>query len=118
MTEAHERILLVEDDPAVAAMIVDLLEDAAFEVDGPYATLAEGVAAVASNLPDGAVLDMKLRGGDVGLLADDLDSYDIPFVFCSGMAPEALARRFADRPFVSKPGLSRTLIPSLRRILH
>jgi len=118
MNGHHERILLVEDDPAIAAIIVDLLEDAAFEVDGPYATLSEGVAAVASHLPDGAVLDLKLHGGDVGLLADDLESYDIPFIFCSGMDRKSLARRFADRPFISKPGLSRTLIPSLRRILH
>lgn len=118
MTGQTERILLVEDDPAIAAIIVDLLEEAEFEVDGPYATLSEGVAAVATHLPDGAVLDMRLLGSDVGLLADDLESYDIPFVFCSGVDREALARRFADRPFVSKPGLSRTLIPSLRRILH
>ncbi|MET0248367.1 MAG: response regulator [Sphingobium sp.] len=118
MAGQQERILLVEDDPAIAAIIVDLLEDAAFEVDGPYATLSEGVAAVASNLPDGAVLDMRLEGSDVGMLADDLESYDIPFIFCSGMDRDALARRFAGRPFVSKPGLVRTLIPSLRRILH
>lgn len=118
MSGQHDRILLVEDDPAIAAMIVELLEDAAFEVDGPYATLSEGVAAVANNLPDGAVLDLKLRGGDAALLADDLESYDIPFLFCSGMDKQSLARRFADHPFISKPTLSRALIPSLRRLLH
>ncbi|HUD95062.1 hypothetical protein [Sphingobium sp.] len=48
---ANGHILLVEDDPAIAAMIADILEDADYAVDGPYSTLADGVAAVADHMP-------------------------------------------------------------------
>lgn len=117
MMPAPERILLVEDDPAIAAIITDILEDADYEVDGPHATLGDGMAAVAKHFPAGAVLDVRLGAGDVGLLADDLDSYDIPYLFCSG-AVDPLMRRHARAPLVLKPALSRSLIQTLRSILH
>ncbi len=56
------RILLVEDDSRVAALIADMLEEADYTVDGPYATLADGMAALATRFPAGAVLDLALRG--------------------------------------------------------
>ena len=55
---ANPKILLVEDDPAIAGIIADLLEDADYEVDGPSASLADGMAAVAADFPAGAVLDV------------------------------------------------------------
>ena len=60
------RILLVEDDPRVAAMIADMLEEADYAVDGPYGTLADGMAALAKHFPAGAVLDLTLQDSDAG----------------------------------------------------
>ena len=45
------RILLVEDDPRVAAMIADMLEEADYAVDGPYGTLADVMASLAAHFP-------------------------------------------------------------------
>ena len=67
------RILLVEDDPAVAAVIAEILEDSDYAVDGPYQTLADGIAAMADNMPSATVLDIRLQDGDIGLLVDDLN---------------------------------------------
>jgi CheY-like chemotaxis protein len=112
------RILLVEDDPAVGAMIAELLEDAHYVVDGPHATLADGIAAVADEMPVGAVLDVRLGRGDSGLLADDLDLYDIPYVFCAGAFDHRAVHAHPAAPLISKPDLVRRLVPTLRRMLH
>lgn len=117
MNDSH-RILLVEDDLAVAALIADMLEDASYEVDGPYATLAEGVAAVADRMPAGAVLDVHLQGSDVDLLADDLDSYAIPYVLCSGVDAHQVMKAHPAAAFVLKPDIGTRLVAELRRLLH
>ncbi|MGA1810562.1 MULTISPECIES: response regulator transcription factor [Sphingobium] len=112
------KILLVEDDPAVAAMIAELLEDAHYVVDGPHTTLADGISAVADEMPDGAVLDVRLGEGDSGLLADDLDLYDIPYVFCAGAFDHQAVHAHPAAPLISKSDLVRRLVPTLRRMLH
>ncbi|MCE7798024.1 hypothetical protein LWE61_15860 [Sphingobium sufflavum] len=113
----HKRVLLVEDDPLVGAVLAEMLEDADYEVDGPHRTLSDGVAALADHFPDCAVLDVKLDRQTVGLLADDLDLYDIPYVLCSGLPPQgSMAARAGDHPFVPKDQAYRRLLPALRAI--
>lgn len=76
----HGRILLVEDDPAMAGMIVDLLQAQDYEVDGPYSNVSDGIAALASRFPDGAVVDLHRQSEGVSLLKDDLKAYAIPLL--------------------------------------
>lgn len=111
-------ILLVEDDPAVAAMIADMLEQADYEVDGPYATLSDGMEALACHMPAGAILDIHLGQGDAGLLADDLDLYNIPYLFCSGSLDDPVIRAHPQAPLVPKPALAEKLISTVQRMLH
>ena len=112
------RILLVEDDPRVAAMIADMLEEADYAVDGPYDTLADGMAALATHFPTGAVLDLTLQNSDAGLLADDLDNYGIPYIFCSGAAHHAVIGAHPDAPVIAKPTDMRHLVTTLDRLVH
>jgi CheY-like chemotaxis protein len=112
------RILLVEDDPRVASYLLDMLEDADFEVDGPYDSLSDGMAAVADHMPDAAILDIGLKDRDVYLLANDLEQYGVPFVLCSGMPPEGRMTRFGNHPFIAKDKAKKHLIPTLRDELH
>jgi len=115
---ANPKILLVEDDPAMAGVMSDLLKDADYEVDGPYASLADGVAAVAADFPAGAVLDVRIGDGNVGLLADDLEQYDIPYLFCTGATAHPAIDAHPNAPLVPEWALSRQLIRALRRIVH
>jgi len=111
-------ILLVEDDPDVAALISDVLEEADYIVDGPYATLSDGMEALARSIPAAAVLDIRLRRGDIDLLADDLELYDVPYLFCSGSFDHPAVRRHPNAALVSKPALGSGLISTLQSILH
>lgn len=104
--DAHRsRILLVEDDPALAGRMVRLLRAADYEVDGPHATASDGLAALARHFPDGAVLDLHGRAGATDLLKKDLAAYDIPFLEKEGGAG-------ASDPIESH------LLPWLRHVRH
>lgn len=115
MSGTTSRILIVEDDPVAAAAIAMQLEAADFVVDGPYASVADGAAALAQDFPDAAIIDVRLRGQDSFLLADDLELYGIPFVLCSHSRP---GERFGKRPVLSTDSIEAQLLPALDALLH
>lgn len=119
MSAGSKRVLLVEDDRRMAALIGDMLEAGHYEVDGPYATLSDAAAAMADHIPDCAVLDVRLEQGDSAMIANDLKRYGVPFILCSGAEPAArLAGRFPDAPFVRKDQIDRLLLGAVDRSLH
>lgn len=109
MVGHRARILLVEDDPTLAGIMVDLLRKADYEVDGPHANVCDGVAALASRFPDGAVIDLHRQPTGTNLLEDDLATYDIPFL--GGVNSPSPARP-------SRLALERWLLPWLGRMRH
>lgn len=58
------QILLVEDSSIVGAAIKDLLQASGADVAGPVATIAEADRLISENLPDAALVDINLRGGE------------------------------------------------------
>lgn len=113
MVSHHPRILLVEDDPAIARLMVEMLHAADYEVDGPYADASDGIAALSARFPDGAVLDLHRAAGDASLLKDDLKAYDIPFFDCAGTSQIG-----ARRPTQGRLQLEKRLLPWLRHMRH
>ena len=113
MASHHPRILLIEDDPAVARMMVELLHAADYEVDGPYTDASDGIAALASHFPDGAVVDLHRASEGAGLLKDDLAAYDIPFFDCSKAGRTSATRRAG-----SRSQLENRLLPWLKHMRH
>lgn len=103
MAQSNGRILLVEDDPALAGMMVDLLLAEHYEVDGPHASISDGMAALATHIPDGAVVDLHHPSRGASLLRDDLEAYAIPFLDCEESG---------------SPDLQRRLLPWLRHMRH
>ena len=110
-----QSILLVEDDPRLAAAITDILTQANYAVDGPHKTLSDGMEALARRMPSGAVLDTRFQHGGAEILADDLENYDIPFVFCGTSHGEAAVH--PDAPILASSTLYHRLVPALREIL-
>ncbi len=58
------QILLVEDSSIVGAAMKDLLQACGANVAGPVATTAEADHLLTENLPDAALVDINLRGGE------------------------------------------------------
>lgn len=77
------RALLVEDEPLVALMIEDMLEDLGVEVARSAATLADAMAAVEAEI-DFALLDINLKGERSFPAAEELRRRGKPFLFVTG----------------------------------
>jgi DNA-binding response OmpR family regulator len=97
------RILVVEDEYLVAALIQDFLEAAGCIVLGPIPRLAQAVDAARAEACDGAVLDINLGGSRVFSVAEVLSRRRIPFVFVTGYGADALPTEFHQRPTIRKP---------------
>ena len=101
-------VLVVEDDPQLAGRIVHLLHKADLDIDGPYASVSDGIAALADHFPNVAIVDLHRE--DAGLLIDDLESYDIPFLLCPHDASTTSAGRSL---LVEEEELASAILPRL-----
>lgn len=101
---ASRRVLLVEDDYLVAEDLAHDLEHRGLIVDGPVATCQDALALLVSpRRPDLAILDVRVRDGDVFPLADELERRGIPFVFATAYDPGEVPERFAHVACWQKP---------------
>lgn len=106
-----KRILVVEDEFIVAAMLCDTLEDNGALPLGPVGRVSEGLAMIDSEEIDAAVLDWNLAGESGVALAHALRDRDIPFVIATGYG--SVEEPFSDRPILGKPYVSAHLIEKL-----
>ena len=86
------QILLVEDSFILGAAMKDLLQACAADVAGPVATMAEADRLISENLPDAALVDINLRGGErADGLIDRLHDRGVRVVVISGDTGPPLA---------------------------
>jgi len=101
-----------------------LLESMGAAVLGPYARLADGIAAAKTERFDGALLDLNLAGESAEPLADLLTARAVPFIFLTGYQRDSIDRRYANVPVLQKPieaeSLHRVLVSLLSApgVLH
>lgn len=101
---AGSRLLLVEDDYLVAAILSQEFEDAGAEVVGPAPTVAAALDLLAAgSIVDAAVLDVSLGGEKVWPVADALQARGVPFVFATGYDAAVILPRYAGVPRCEKP---------------
>jgi CheY-like chemotaxis protein len=119
MTAALEgaRVLVVEDEYLVAALIEQILESAGCIVLGPIPRVPEALDAVNDDDYDAAVLDVNLAGERINPVADALSERDVPFMFVTGYGANALPREYAERPHIGKPFRTAELVGMLSSIL-
>jgi CheY-like chemotaxis protein len=79
------RVLVVEDSWHVATAVQSLLRSYGAEVAGPVASTAEAERLVAERIPDVAIVDINLRGGELAYdLIDKLSDLAVRVVVMSG----------------------------------
>ena len=116
----HGRILLVEDDPAVAAMVSEMLKDLGYEVS--HASAAAAALEVLDREPSFDLMfsDMVMPGGMDGIeLAREVGRRrpDLPVLLTTGFSPAATAAQREGRRLLSKPYTIESLAAALQATL-
>lgn len=110
------QVLLVEDEPLVAMEIQDIIEEIGLSADGPFASVAGACKALPDLDPCCAVLDVRLRDGEVFPLADQLAARGVPLIFHSGHMPRPeILKRYPAALFCEKPCLPRDLTQAIMK---
>ena len=100
---ANCRILVVEDDLAIAVLIEEVLQDLGCIVLGPVGRLDAALRLASDEALDAAVLDITIRGGKIFPVVQCLQARDIPFVLASGYGDWALPEALRNQPRLVKP---------------
>jgi DNA-binding response OmpR family regulator len=97
------RFFVLEDEPLIAAMLADWLEQQGHCVVGLAHTTAEALTIVDELQVDAAILDVKLRDGAAYPVAQKLRQRRIPFLFATACEKSGIAAEFAQENWVCKP---------------
>lgn len=110
-------ILLVEDSAAIGEAVKQLLELLGACVAGPAATIAEAENLLAQKLPDVALLDFHLRGGERsdGLI-ERLCQLDVPVILLTGSIESPTSSSLIGATILEKPVSEAQLLAHLGAI--
>jgi CheY-like chemotaxis protein len=111
-----QRILIVEDEPLVALVLADALEDAGATIVGTAASVDEALRCIATEPIDAAILDCNLRGRAVDDVAIALAGRGVPFLFVSGYGREGLPPGFDRAPVLGKPFTQALLLRAMEEL--
>lgn len=112
------RVLVLEDEPLIAMLVVDILTDAGFTVVGPAHDLEQAKTLIDAQAIDIAVLDINLGPGVTSApIADCLEQRGIPFILGTGYGDAALRPVDRTRPRLSKPYNEAEFISLVSKVL-
>ena len=111
-----QHILLVEDDPDLLSLLVEILEDEGYRVSGA-AQRQQARAALRKGDVDLLIADSVLRGGNGDDVAKAAARRGMPIIMMSG-EPDRIARLSGGPlPFLQKPFRAAQLLRLVRRLL-
>ena len=113
---AGKRVLLVEDEPIVAMVAQDILEQLGAEVVGPAAHLEQALRLALLEDVDVALLDVNLNGMMSLPVAEQLRARSVPYVFATGYCAAGAAGLKLDAPVVQKPYTQEDIEEALSRV--
>jgi CheY-like chemotaxis protein len=109
------RVLVVEDDPLVAMLLVDMLEAIGCEIAAVASRLDDALEKAQHLSFDLAILDVNLDGANTFRVAELLSKRAIGFVFATGYGKACLPADLTDAPVLQKPFVERDVARALRR---
>ncbi|MDB2438308.1 response regulator [Hellea sp.] len=105
-SELRTNVLIIEDEPIIAADIEGLVCELGHKVDNIAATQTEAVKAAMSTKPGLILADVQLADGSSGIdaVSDILEQYDVPVIFITAF-PERLltGEKLEPAYLISKP---------------
>jgi CheY-like chemotaxis protein len=116
---AGKRVLVLEDEPLIGIVLVDILEDAGCVVLGPAYDVPQALNLLTTDTVDCAVLDVNLGSGQTSAaVADALEERSIPFIFATGYGEGALRSKDRAKFRVDKPYDDFQICDTLRKCLE
>jgi DNA-binding response OmpR family regulator len=110
------RVLIVEDEPLVAATLSDVVEDAEGEVVGVARSVSEARQMIRRLSFDTAVLDLNLSDGAVTPVLEALQARRSPtVVYSGGDLPARVRERHPELVTLRKPALPGRLVAEILR---
>jgi len=97
------RILLVEDESAIAILLEDMLVEIGCTVVASAARIEEARALLDAEVFDAAILDVNVGGERSYSLCDLLCARNIPFMFSTGYGPEGFPPQYKNVRILRKP---------------
>jgi CheY-like chemotaxis protein len=113
----RRRVLLVEDDFLIAALIGDMLAELGHELGETADRLDDAMALAQSGAFDLGLLDLTLRGATTYRVADLLSARAIPFAFVTGHGAGEIDTAYAHHPVLHKPFRRHDLAAVIARLL-
>jgi DNA-binding response OmpR family regulator len=107
-------VLLLEDEALIALNLQAELEEAGYEVAGPFATCTGALEWLSGSKPELAILDTVLKDGPCKDVALALAREGVPFVVYSGHREDLNTfEEFKSATWVEKPASTDTLLDAL-----
>jgi len=110
------RCLIAEDEAIISMMMEIDLDEAGYEIVGPFSSCAAALECLGEATPDLALIDHKLSDGTCVELARELKRRRVPFAVVSGSVDERIRTQpaFSDVPWLAKPVSE----PALKRLVE
>jgi len=109
-----KRVLVVEDEFMVAAMLADALDEEGAIPIGPASSVNEGLSLIETQQIDAAVVDWNLMGELSHEIARELSVRNVPFLISTGYG--SIGEEFGHVPRLTKPYTPLAMIAELRKI--
>lgn len=107
------RVLIVDDEPLIAADIEMTLLDAGYKVTANAQHLSAALEALEMHPTDFAILDANLGGASAQPLAEDLKRRGIPYVILTGYTRDQIGPWAMDSVVIDKPATAEMLLAHL-----
>ena len=114
---AGKRILVVDDEAMIAALLKAALEDEDCTVLGPFERAAPALEPARTEAIDFALLDVNVAGEKIYPVAEILDRRGIPFLLLSGYGEDDRPPDRAHWNVFGKPFSIDALVAAIRRAL-
>jgi DNA-binding NtrC family response regulator len=100
---AGAHILIVEDEPALSALLEMAVSDARGTIIGPAPDIAAALAFISTEAVEAAILDMIVHGAYCDPIAVELLNRNIPFAVTTGIGAGASHPLLRDALTITKP---------------
>ena len=112
------RFLILEDEPMIAAMLADWLEQQGHSVEALAQTNSRALNLIDQTSVDAAILDIQVSDGPAYPVASKLRQRNIPFFFATGWTVDAIDADFQHELIARKPFEFETLGQQLLALLN